>query len=496
MGPPEKRGNDGIFSTPSPTSQNVQKKLQLSYSTPRSRLQPPPESVRPLYPTYQDKRNLVGVVDHFTRLSLEADLGDEKLEEGEYSSGENLVAKIELRKIEIVNGLDSLLSKLLEEGLGKNHVDFDFNACVAEAERLIAEKMANILDLDEIDPFKGTMAMMANFASKRILAELMASNLVPAGNDSSTKINEKRGYLKMTNPFRPMISYIIDDMLVQGVANRPSKVRSAGLMSQLNVTYNSIHNSLALTDKRLELMTNQIGSLTQTVTDQENAESHRMLVIRGLSEAIQTKESAGSQVRAQRELEAASYIRDTIGFKGPFSISLPPSKSKGPGIAILTVAFDQDKFRLERMISTARKGNLSSISSKRWTPADKIVSNLPSPDLLASQLKMGMKYKFNQQLTELKASSNEDKHELAKVIEATYSAAINNHDYRPRKQLYGKENSVQYEFLCPVSKGMMMIFKGNHTFDGYDFTAKHPNPRLRELADDKPELGAKHGFGS
>ena len=149
-------------------------------------------------------------------------------------------------------------------------------------------------------------------------------------------------------------------MLVQGVANRPSKVRTAGLLSKLNVTYNSIHNSLAETDKRLELMTNQIGSLTQTVTDQDNSESHRMLVIRGLTDVIHTKETPGAQVRAQREVEAASYIRDTIGFKGPFSISVPPSRSKGSGIAILTVAFDQDKFRLERMISAAKKGNLTS----------------------------------------------------------------------------------------------------------------------------------------
>ena len=80
------------------------------------------------------------------------------------------------------------------------------------------------------------------------------------------------------------------------------------------------------------------------------------------------------------------------------------------------------------------------------------------------------------------------------MIESTYAAAINNHDYRPRKQLYGKENSIQYEFLCPVSKGIMMIFKGDHTFDGYDFTDKYPNPRLRELVRENPDLEAKHGF--
>ena len=57
-----------------------------------------------------------------------------------------------------------------------------------------------------------------------------------------------------------------------------------------------------------------------------------------------------------------------------------------------------------------------------------------------------------------------------------------------------RENSVQYEFLCPVSIAVMMTYKGAKTFDGYDFTQTHPTPRLREMVRNNPELAEKHGF--
>ena len=79
-------------------------------------------------------------------------------------------------------------------------------------------------------------------------------------------------------------------------------------------------------------------------------------------------------------------------------------------------------------------------------------------------------------------------------MEKTWGPAINSHDYHPRKVLYGKENSVQYEFLCPVSKGIMMIYKGDKTFEGYDFTHTYPNPKLREMSKDNKELADKHNL--
>jgi hypothetical protein len=141
-----------------------------------------------------------------------------------------LVAKIELQKLEIVNGLDALLTDLLIREMGKND-DFDFNATVAEAEKFTADKLANILDLDEVDLAKQLLAEMANHASKRLLAELMSSNLVPSSSDSPTAVKEKKMLLRLTNPYRAVITNIVDDMLVQGVQNRPSIVRGAGLMA-------------------------------------------------------------------------------------------------------------------------------------------------------------------------------------------------------------------------------------------------------------------------
>ena len=252
---------------------------------------------------------------------------------------------------------------------------------------------------------------------------------------------------------------------------------------------------MAETDKLLNLATIQIAKLTSTVTDQDNMESNKMLVIRGLSEVL-SAETPGPQNRAAREQEARDYIMNHIGFKSPFSLSLPPSRSKGSGIAIVTTAFDQDKFKLERLISQARSGKKTNISSKRWTPADKPFSNLPDLETLAKQLKIEMKNHFNAQLTKLRASDNDQHKELAEQISRTFADAINGHNYLPRKVIYGNGNSVQYEFLCPVSQGIMMIYKGETTFKDYDFTHTHPNPRLREMVKNDPSLADTHGFAA
>ena len=169
------------------------------------------------------------MVDHFTKLALEPNL--ERIEKpAEQSEGETLVAKIELQKIEIVNGLDVLITELMIRESGKND-DFDLDAIVAEAKKLIANKLANILSPEEIDLAKQLLAKMAEYAGKRLLVELRSSNLVPSSSDSSTAVKEKKMLLRLTNPYRAMITNIVDDMLVQGVQNRPSIVRGAGLMA-------------------------------------------------------------------------------------------------------------------------------------------------------------------------------------------------------------------------------------------------------------------------
>ena len=219
----------GLEDSSSPSqSGRVNKRLDLK-STPKSRLQSQQASVKPIYPSHQDKRDLVNVVDHFTKLALEPDL-NRIAKTAEHSEGETLVAKIELQKLEIVNGLDALLTDLLIREMGKND-DFDFNATVAEAEKFTADKLANILDLDEVDLAKQLLAEMANHASKRLLAELMSSNLVPSSSDSPTAVKDKKMLLRLANPYRAVITNIVDDMLVQGVQNRPSIVRGAGLMA-------------------------------------------------------------------------------------------------------------------------------------------------------------------------------------------------------------------------------------------------------------------------
>ena len=212
----------GLEDSSSPSQAGrVNKRLDLK-STPKSRLQSQQASVKPIYPSHQDKRDLV-------KLALEPDL-NRIAKTAEHSEGETLVAKIELQKLEIVNGLDALLTDLLIREMGKND-DFDFNATVAEAEKFTADKLANILDLDEVDLAKQLLAEMANHASKRLLAELMSSNLVPSSSDSPTAVKDKKMLLRLANPYRAVITNIVADMLVQGVQNRPSIVRGAGLMA-------------------------------------------------------------------------------------------------------------------------------------------------------------------------------------------------------------------------------------------------------------------------
>ena len=109
-------------------------------------------------------------------------------------------------------------------------------------------------------------------------------------------------------------------------------------------------------------------------------------------------------------------------------------------------------------------------------------------------LKMELKNLFNSHLIRLRASTDPKDNELADTIEGKFSAAICDHDYYPRKVLYGTENSVQYEFLCPVSRGIMMIYRGANTYDGYDFSQQHPNPKLRQMLRSDPESADRHGF--
>ena len=48
----------------------------------------------------------------------------------------------------------------------------------------------------------------------------------------------------------------------------------------------------------------------------------------------------------------------------------------------------------------------------------------------------------------------------------------------------------------PRLRGIKMIYMGSSTFQGYDFTNPHPNPRLREVVKMDPSLAAKYSFGA
>ena len=474
--------------TPSPSS----RKKKDGRDTPSGKTGPYiPRGPRPIYPSRHDKQDLINVVEKFTMMTMEPDMAAVRRDRNdEYSDGETLVIKLEEQKMILINGLEKLLVKAMMAEMGAN---FNLDANAIEAEAFITEQIHNILNIDATSTFSDVIRKMTSYAKNQLTIELGASNITPKLEDGPNTINKKKDLLKISNPLRGMVTSIVDNMLTQGVDDRPSIIRGAGLMAKLNNEYHEIHNKVAETDKRLNLATIQIAKLTSTVTDQESNDCNKMLVIRGLSEVL-SAETSGTQNRAEREQEARDYIMNHIGFTSPFSLSLPPSRTRGSGIAIVTTAFDQDKFKLERLISQARSSKSTNISSKRWTPADKNFSNLPEPETLAKQLKIDMKNIFNHQLAILKASKEESHKALAEQVYSTYAEAINSHNYLPRKVIYGTGNSgtVQYEFLCPVSRGIMMIYKDSATFKDYDFTNPIPNPRLRELVKNDQSLAEIH----
>ena len=452
-----------------------------------------PRGPKPIYPSHHDKGNLINMVKKFTMMAMEPDMdGVRKDRSWEFSKDETMVTKLEDHKMDITNGLEKLMVRTM---LGECGAAFNFENLANEVETFITSQIHNILSIEPESTFVDTIRKMANFVKSYLTTELGALNITPKFEDMPADINKKKEILKYTNPLRDLSITVVEKMLTMGVDDRPSIVRGAGLMATLNSEYHEIHNKVAETGKKLDLATIQIAKLTSTVTDQENSDSSKMLVIRGLAEVI-SAETSGPQNRAEREQEAREYLMNQIGFKSPFSLSLPPSRGKGSGIAIVTTAFDQDKFKLERLISQARSSKQTNISSKRWTPADKEVSNLPELEALAKILKMGMKNRFNKQITLLRASDDSQETELAEQISRTFSDAINNHNYYPRKVIYGGVNSVQYEFQCPISRGIMMIYKDGLTFEDYDFTDPHPNPRLRVMVRTDPSLAAKYGFNA
>ena len=494
MGPSDesnKRARDNAF-TPSPHKNG---KKQNGQATPKGPGPSHREWVKPVYPTAQEKRGLPSVVEQFTKLAMESDLPESARmdKDDEYSKGEKIVGELEKVKPMIVKELETHLENHLISKMGKNLERTEFVGTFYDH---LLKRILSVVEQEDRQAFSDLATQMSKYASNALFEELQDHKVTPHDKDTPHDINKKQEVMRYCNPFREMLIRITDSMLEQGVANMPSIARKAGLIATMDTYYHRIHNTMADTSRKLELTIDQLARLTSEVTDQDNSDSHRMLVIRGLADVIQTRETSAPQARAQREQEAREYILSTIGFKGPFTITLPPSKTPGSGIAIVTTAFEKDKYKLERLISQARSNGATNISSKRWTPTDKPFSNLPDAARLSSMLKMEMKNLFKSQILNLRSSTDQKVRERAEATEHKFESAINDHDYNPRKVLYGNVNSVQYEFLCPVSRGIMMIYRGANTYDGYDFSQEHPNPKLRQMLKSDPGLADKHGFRS
>ena len=193
-----KRSLSSAFSTPSPHKNATKPNGQ---PTPKGAAGPSqPRSARPVYPSPHDKKELVNVVEHFTKLVLEPDMDNVRIDKAdEYSPDETLVTQLEAHKPEIINGLEVLLVKSMIDTSVAGE-DFNFVKAAADSSECILKMINEMLSLDEADNFHEVAAKMAAYVSRDLTVELQACNMIPKQADNSQTLNIKKGYLRTLNP--------------------------------------------------------------------------------------------------------------------------------------------------------------------------------------------------------------------------------------------------------------------------------------------------------
>ena len=252
-------------------------------------------------------------------------------------------------------------------------------------------------------------------------------------------------------------------------------------------------NEVAKTDATIKNVISQVAALTCAVAEKFQESDDKKLRIRNLDSVITaptdysgTKE-AKAEARKKREDQLKNWLDNLTGkdnFKPAYSFYLiDPKKndSRQKVTAILTVSLEQDKYRIEQLISKDRGGSRDKPSSQRYTGQDPAAFNIPKFSDISSKIKCLYVTELDRQLK----SKEEDKvitKEKRTELKIKWDLDPDNNLFISRRTSRNPFR-IFFEFTDPTSNLTLMRYNpGTHPFEHFDFSQAIPNPATRDKA--------------
>ena len=155
--------------------------------------------------------------------------------------------------------------------------------------------------------------------------------------------------------------------------------------------------------------------------------------------------------------------------------------SKQKVTAVLTVALENDKYRLEQIISKDRGGSRDKPSSQRYTGTDPAAFNIPKFTEIAAKIKFMYTNQLTNQLQSLKDNNL--------TPDGDIEALRRKWEIDPDLSLFITRKTAKnpfrifFEFTDPSSNITLMRFcPGIDPFVLFDFSLAIPNPATRDKA--------------
>ena len=252
-------------------------------------------------------------------------------------------------------------------------------------------------------------------------------------------------------------------------------------------------NYLAHEEKRVDNVVTQLGALTCAVAEKFQESDDKKLRIRGLEKVITEPTDysgtteAKARARDKREGQFKTWLDELTGrtnFHPTYSFYLiDPKKndSKQKVTAVLTVALENDKYRLEQIISKDRGGSRDKPSSQRYTGTDPAAFNIPKFTEIAAKIKFMY---TNQLITQLQSWKDNNL-----TPDGDIEALRRKWEIDPDLSLFITRKTAKnpfrifFEFTDPSSNITLMRFcPGTDPFALFDFSLAIPNPATRDKA--------------
>jgi len=252
-------------------------------------------------------------------------------------------------------------------------------------------------------------------------------------------------------------------------------------------------NSEAKEVQRVDNLVTQLGALTCAVAEKFQESDDKKLRIRNLEKVITAPTDysgtteAKAKAREKREGQFRTWLDELTGrtnFYPTYSFYLIDPKKNDPKqkvTAVLTVALENDKYRLEQIISKDRGGSRDKPSSQRYTGTDHVAFNIPKFSEISSKIKYMYTNRLNTQLKSLK-----DKNEISTE---DIDALRRKWEIDPDLSLFITRKTAKnpfrifFEFTDPSSNITLMRFcPGTDPFTLFDFSQAIPNPATRDKA--------------